>query len=389
MGRPLASVHKTETREVKVKVFVLTDSPSPYQVELFNEIEAQAECKLEVAYLRSRDPERQWRSAAIHHDSIELDRADDAMTRAGESVREADLVVFNYYMHPNAARLIRERVALGGPWCFWGERPGFRQPAWAGRLLRKWKLSELHAAPVPIWGIGKFAVDEYRREFGSTREYFNLPYFSDLQRFETSSRVEKSERVFLFSGSLIRRKGVDLLANAFVRIAAEFSNVRLRIVGDGELRQAMAQTLQPVNERVEFAGFKDWHELPSEYASADVLCVPSRYDGWGLVVPEGLASGLPVIASDRMGAALEFLETGRNGWLISAGDEEAIFEAMREAASVDSLVELGQRAKESVSTHTLSIGAMRFAQFAQHAVTDWFHAKAQRRRVQTFGIRRS
>ncbi len=71
-----------------------------------------------------------------------------------------------------------------------------------------------------------------------------------------------------------------------------------------------------MSERVEFAGFKDWNELPGEYASADVLCVPSRYDGWGLVVPEGLASGLPVIATDRMGAALEFVETGRNGWLI-------------------------------------------------------------------------
>jgi glycosyltransferase involved in cell wall biosynthesis len=64
---------------------------------------------------------------------------------------------------------------------------------------------------------------------------------------------------------------------------------------------------------------------------ADVLCVPSRYDGWGLVVPEGLASGLPVIATDRMGAALEFVENGRNGWLIPAGDGSAV-NAMREAA---------------------------------------------------------
>ena len=94
-----------------------------------------------------------------------------------------------------------------------------------------------------------------------------------------------------------------------------------RIVGDGELRESLAQTLRPVSERVEFVGFKDWHELPGEYARADVLCVPSRYDGWGLVVPEGLASGLPVIATDRMGAALEFVENGRNGWLIPAGDQ--------------------------------------------------------------------
>ena len=34
-------------------------------------------------------------------------------------------------------------LSFGGPWCFWGERPGFQQPAWAGRMLRKWKLVEV------------------------------------------------------------------------------------------------------------------------------------------------------------------------------------------------------------------------------------------------------
>lgn len=367
MGWDFASVYETETREVKV--FVLTDSPSPYQVELFNEIESRGECALEVAYLRSRDPQRQWKSSAIRHAAIELG---DGISQARESARRADLVVFNYYLHSNAARLMDERVAAGGPWCFWGERPGFRQPAWAGRLLRKWKLSELHAAAAPIWGIGKFAVDEYRREFGPRREYFNLPYFSDLERFETAVREPRDERVFLFSGALIPRKGVDLLAAAFVRLAAEVPGVRLRILGDGELRNALEQTLRPVSERVEFVGFKDWHELPCEYARADVLCVPSRYDGWGLVVPEGLASGLPVIATDRMGAALEFLETGRNGWLVPAGDGEAVFQAMREAALVspDELVALGRRARASVSEHSLANGAARFFSCAQRAVSN-------------------
>ncbi|HEX7772365.1 MAG TPA: glycosyltransferase family 4 protein, partial [Pyrinomonadaceae bacterium] len=281
------------------------------------------------------------------------------LMRACGSVRSADLVVFNYYRHTNAERLIEGR---DGPWCFWGERPGFHQHAWAGRLLRKWKLSKLHATPAPIWGIGKFAVDEYRREFGSQRAYFNFPYFSDLERFRSPQREEKDERVFLFSGSLITRKGIDLLVAAFARLAREVPNVRLRIIGAGELRA--------VSERVDFVGFRDWNELPREYAAADVLCVPSRYDGWGLVVPEGLASGLPVIATDRMGAALEFVETGRNGWLIPAGDEEALLSAMREAA-VMPLRELGERAQESVSEHTLRSGADRFSRFAQETIEAW------------------
>lgn len=350
-----------------MRVFVLTDSPSPYQVELFNEIETQGNCELRVGYLRSRDPQRQWKPSEIRHASIDLDRNLD---QAREAAREADLVVFNYYLHPRAGQLIGERVGCGGPWCFWGERPGFRQPAWAGRLLRKWKLAKLHDSCAPIWGIGKFAVDGYRSEFGPRRSYFNLPYFSDLKRFQISQQQARSERVFLFCGSLIARKGIDLLARAFVRLAAEFPEVKLRIAGEGELRQRVAQTLRPVSDRVEFTSFKDWDELPELYSSASVLCVPSRYDGWGLVVPEGLASGLPVIASNRMGAALEFIQTGENGWLIPAGYENAILQAMREAASLteEELTKRSRCARETVRDHSLQHGSARFVQFVQETI---------------------
>lgn len=353
-----------------MKVFVLTDSPSPYQVEFFNEIEAQGNCALTVGYLRSRDPNRQWKPLEIRHTSIDLDRANGSMSHARDAARQSDLVVFNYYLHGQATQLIDERAGSGGPWCFWGERPGFRQPAWIGRWFRKWKLSKLHDSSVPIWGIGKFAVEGYRREFGPGRSYFNLPYFSDLERFGGSETRRNSERVFLFCGSLIARKGVDLLARAFIKLAAEYPDVKLKIAGNGELRQSLAQTLRSVSDRVEFTGFKDWDQLPELYSSADVLCVPSRYDGWGLVVPEGLASSLPVIASNRMGAALEFVQTGVNGWLLPAGDETAIIGAMRKAASLtsDELAERSRCARETVREHTLQHGSARFVQFVQETI---------------------
>lgn len=354
-----------------MRVFVLTDSPSPYQVEFFNEIEARGVDELQVGYLRRRDPERQWNTQTIRHDAIALDDANGALQCAREAMSSADLVVFNYYRHVQAEELIEERSARGGPWCFWGERPGLRQPAWAGRLLRKWKLSKLHRSAVPIWGIGEFGVDGYRREFGDARAYCNLPYFSDLERFtQESARRSSAERVFLFSGSLIERKGVDLLARAFVRLAREAPNVRLKIAGEGTLKEGIRRVLAPVRERVEFVGFKDWSALPELYASADVLCVPSRYDGWGLVVPEGLASGLPVIATDRMGAGLEFVHTRENGWLIPAGDEDAILSAMRDAVSCSNseLARMGQRSQASVSEHTLAHGVERFVRYAREAV---------------------
>ena len=160
------------------------------------------------------------------------------------------------------------------------------------------------------------------------------------------------------------RKGVDLVARAFVRLSREAPGVSLKIAGEGMLRETIARTLRPVHEQVEFVGFKRWDELPELYAAADVLVVPSRYDGWGLVVPEGLAAGLPVIATERMGAGLEFVRNGVNGWLLAAGDEEAILAAMREAVmlSDSELDQAGREAQRSVSEHTLAKGAARFAE---------------------------
>lgn len=356
-----------------MKVFVLTDSPSPYQVEFFNQIETDGVCELRVGYLRGRDPERHWNPPPLNHDALVLDGSQSALSEHRAATRAADLVVFNYYRHAVAEELIEQRAVQGAPWCFWGERPGLRKPKLAGELFRKWKLKTLRRSCAPIWGIGEFALQEYKLEFGDERVYRNVPYFSNLDRFNAASAERKerapARRVFLFCGSLTVRKGIDLVARAFVRLAREAPNVSLRIAGEGVLQKTIARTLDPVRERVEFVGFKQWDELPELYAGAQVLCVPSRYDGWGLVVPEGLAAGLPVIATDRMGAGLEFVRNGLNGWLIEAGEEEAILSAMRAAARLPDaeLDQLGQGARRSVSEHTLARGAARFASYAREA----------------------
>jgi glycosyltransferase involved in cell wall biosynthesis len=353
-----------------VKTFVLTDIPSPYQVEFFNEIATRERVDLSVAYLRDSDPSRMWQPAKARYECWTISDSYAALSEAERALRAADFAVFNYYNHPFAETLIARRVETGKPWCFWGERPGLRQPRFASAWFRKWKLKALRRSHAPIWGIGEFAVEGYRQEFGKDRAYQNLPYFSDLDRFAVGRRSTGSERVFLFVGAIVRRKGIDLVAGAFVRLAQEFPHVKLRVAGAGVLEETVARTLQPVVERVDFVGFRHWHDLPELYASADVLCVPSRYDGWGLVVSEGLAAGLPVIATDKMGAALEFVRTRRNGWLISAGDEDEIFEAMREAALLGDaqLDQLGRQARESVSEHTVRHGAERFVRYAREAM---------------------
>ncbi|HEY6329609.1 MAG TPA: glycosyltransferase family 4 protein [Blastocatellia bacterium] len=359
-----------------MRVAVVTHVDSPYQAELFDSIAGSERVDLEVIYLHGVHRVCRWTKRPLNHNAISLDEEVDHFAEARERVLASDLAVISYYAERPANLLLNARAASGKPWCFWGERPGTRRPEYAGRLLRRWKLSRLHGSRAPIWGIGKLAVRAYKSEFGPHRSYSNVPYFSNLDRFGPEKRAhtsESSERVFLFGGSLIRRKGVDLLARAFVQIASEIPSIRLRIIGEGELRSALGRTLEPVGDRVEFLGFKDWSELPACYTAADVFCVPSRYDGWGMVVPEGLASGLPVIATDRMGAALELIDPGRNGWLIPAGNEAALVNVLREAALLPppKLEEMSTNARESVSGHSLQHGAERFINAAHKSLANW------------------
>ncbi len=321
-------------------------------------------------------PDRRWALRAVGHEATFLDSHENDGAAIRGLVEDATLVVVNAYSEPRAYSLLRRRVATGRPWCFWGERPGVRLPNLAGRLVRQWTLRRLHRSGAPIWGIGKYALGGYRAEFGGRRSYWNLPYFSELERFRrlgAERPAPRAERGMVCSGALILRKGVDLLARAFVEVARKQPLLRLCVLGDGKMRRSMERVLISVRQQVEFLGFRDWAELPQIYAQADVLCVPSRYDGWGLVVPEGLAAGLPVIATDRMGAALEFVVDKYNGWLVPAGSYEALADALDRAAALSTatLAAMSAAACETVREHTLANGAQRFIAAARDAMTHW------------------
>jgi glycosyltransferase involved in cell wall biosynthesis len=355
----------------KTSVAIIMYIPSPYQVELFDAIAAMGSIEPTVVYVRERDRSRHWYIRDRRHRSLFLQ---EDRQRIDTSIAAASLVVFAHYQSQEVRRLMRLRHGLRRPWCFWGERPGFRYPGFIGRLYRAHRLHVLRSTQTPIWGIGNWAIQGYSREFGAQRSYFNVPYFSDLSRFARPVAPRQAgARTFLYSGSLIARKGVDLLASAFRRLAVQHPDVRLELIGTGRLLARLRGVLASVSDQVCFHGFKQWHELPPLYRTAHILCAPSRYDGWGLVVPEGLAAGLPVIGTARAGAAIELLRPGRNGWIIPADDERPLYEAMLSAAALseDELAEMSRHARLSVAAHTLRDGVRRFEEAVTATIDAW------------------
>ena len=356
-----------------MRVFILTHFPSPYQVELFNALAGEKDIELDAFYLHRKHHTRQWLGQALLHTAHFLDIDPAAITNAFRQVRSADVCVISYYAEQLAIQLLHERSATRRPWIFWGERPGFHAHPLFGKLLRRWMLRALHHSPAPIWGIGRWAVEQYQKEFGDERHYADVPYYSDLRRFEVDGKRRSEKCVFLFSGTITKRKGVDLLAKAFADLARSYSQIELIVLGEGEYLSEMKNVLAGCADRVQFLGFKDWDDLPQIYQATDFLCAPSRYDGWAIVVPEGLAAGLPVISTNRTGAAVEFIKTGKNGWLIPVDDAGALTKAMRQAASLSGTqrLQFSDNARATVANHQLSNGVRKIMTEFEYTLVHW------------------
>lgn len=352
-------------------VTVITNAPSFYQVQLFNAVANRGDVDLAAVYVNQLLYD--WSVPDREHQGIDLFEGCAAKSLAAGAVASADLVVFNWYDDRDVAGWMRARAASGRPWAFWGERPGFRLPGFLGRWARRVKLSALHRSRAPIWGKGQWAVDAYRAEFGTTRHYENVPYYSDLEPFLAAGErrgLPGKERTFLFSGALIPRKGVDRLARAFEDLALFREDARLVVLGEGELHESVCETLASCATQVDIAGHCDWNALPEYYAQGDILVAPSLYDGWGLIIPEALAAGMPVIATDRMGSAIDLIEPGRNGWIIPAGDQAALRGAMLEALDMpaEKLQAMSRAAVETARGHSLQAGAERFASAVRDSI---------------------
>jgi len=126
--------------------------------------------------------------------------------------------------------------------------------------------------------------------------------------------------------------GVDVLAKAFVKVAASNTNVNLILLGGGSQGARIRQILMNggVLDRVHFGGQVPYDDLPRWYQMADIYISPSRVDGSSVSLMEALASGLPCLASDIPGNK-EWISEGENGWLFRDGDTDDLVEKISHA----------------------------------------------------------
>ncbi len=157
----------------------------------------------------------------------------------------------------------------------------------------------------------------------------------DLSRFSPELRTREEgdgELIVLYAGRLTKEKGIELLADAFLRARERHPRMRLQLAGGGPEEDALRARL---GDAAQFLGWLDGDALAHAYANADVFLFASETDTFGQVILEAQASGLPVLAADA-GGPRELIAHGRSGCL-APPTADALGEALAGLASRSSL----------------------------------------------------
>ncbi len=186
-------------------------------------------------------------------------------------------------------------------------------------LLKKYVSSALGRGRAVA--VSRYLAEIVREEFGVRSKV--IPGAVDKELFENLPGREECRRILglgdgplvLTVASLVPVKGVDDV----LRVASKV-RVTFLVAGDGPLRGELERTARKMGVNVRFLGYVDHGKLPILMRACDLLLHMPRFEGYGLVVLEALASGTPVVAR-RVGAIPEILVDG--GVLVNSVEEAA------------------------------------------------------------------
>lgn len=146
---------------------------------------------------------------------------------------------------------------------------------------------------------------------------------------EDSEPFEPDGRVVTFIGSLVPQKGVDVLIAAFKKIETE--NTNLIIVGDGPERRRLEAMAKG---NIQFLGRRKG--IKNVLEKSEVLVLPSKEEGFGLVLLEAMAAGVPVVAAN-VGGIPEIVADGQSGILVERENIEQLAEAIDRVLQAEEL----------------------------------------------------
>jgi glycosyltransferase involved in cell wall biosynthesis len=358
---------------------IVTTHPIQYQVPWFRLLSEQPEVELTVFFAMVPDAEQQGAGFGVafqwdlpllegyRHEVLENRSEHPAVTRFRgcdtpgilRRLREGafDAVIVNGWGTKTGLQTLWACKRLRIPCVVRGEANGFRPRAKWKRLGHRLLLSQYAA----LLSIGKANRDYYRSLGVPNARIFDTPYCVDNAFFAERAEAARADRaglrarwglpteaaVFLFVGKFETKKHPLFLVELFREVP---EGAWLLMAGSGALFEEARSRAEAEELPIRFTGFLNQGELPSAYAAADALLLPSDHgETWGLVVNEAMAGGLPALVSDQVGCHPDLITPGETG-AVAPLDDTAVWRRLIAEWTRDPalLRRMGEQARERV-----------------------------------------
>lgn len=327
-----------------MKVLFMTNVPSPYRVDFFNELGKN--CDLTVVFENDIAKSRNaaWKADkftsfnAVFLQGIKVGEAEAVCLGIFKYLAKKtyDVIVAGMYSSPTGMlaieymRLKRIPFLISSDGGFIKEECGLRH-----------MLKERYIGAASAWLSTGSVTTDYLCYYGAKKNKVYTYPFSSVRReniLEKPVSIEekrklrqelgmKEKRIILSVGQFIYRKGFDILLRASKDLA---DDIGIYIVGGEATREYLVLQKKLHLNNVHFVGFSRKELLGRYYKAADLFVLPTREDIWGLVVNEAMAHGLPVITTNKCIAGLEMIENGITGDIIPVENIQALAEKLTE-----------------------------------------------------------
>jgi len=356
--RTAASAWLAAETDEPVRVTMVIPEPTPFRTVMLDRVATRAELELTVLYAGSTVQRRSWTIEPQHRAVFLEGRRVPGLYRALRHEYPISLDVFgalsasrpevvvvsgwSTFASQAAAAWCRSR---GVPYVLLVEsnerdaRPGWR------RAVKGAVVPPILRGAAEVLVVGMLAresmlargVDPERISlFADTIDAAAFAAEADRLRpqrdeLRAEAGLAPDDVAVLSIARLAPEKGLDTLVRAVA--AAGDPRLALVLAGSGAERDPLAALADGLGVRVAFLPDIPWERVAERFAIGDVFALLSRHEPWGVVVNEAAACGLPLVVSDRVGAAFDLVEEGVNGAIVPAEDPVAAGEAIRMLAA--------------------------------------------------------
>lgn len=320
-----------------------------------------------VAYLKG-DGELAWEFEQAGCDVVEVGISRDAdpvgFLRLVSHLRARDYdLVHTHLFRGDVYGSIAATVARTGPVL----STKHNNAPYLARPPYKWLHNLTVALTDQVITISDFLQEFYAQHtYSSTEKFETVHYGLDPGPFEAVSDetavdtraqlVDDSELLVGSVARLIEAKGIDVLLSAFAEVRETGLSAHLAVVGEGPEKESLRTQCHGLGimDSVTFTGFRS--DVPELMNAFDLFVLPSRREGFGLVLLEAMAASTPVVAA-RTSAIPEVVDDGQTGTLVPVEDVASMAAAIRIVLESDNREAMGTRGRERVAK-TFSIESM-------------------------------